>query len=69
MKKPTKKKFPKGWNEKRVKAVVRHYESLDQTAQVAEDEAALKAPGHTVMVIPSDLVPAVRALLAKRATS
>ena len=66
MKKRAKKKFPKGWDEKRAKAVLRHYESLDEKAQAAEDEAAFRAPGHTVMVIPHDLVPAVRRLLAKK---
>ena len=30
-----------------------------------EIEAAFEAEGHTVMVIPTDLVPAVRALLSE----
>jgi hypothetical protein len=53
-------KFPPGWNEKRVRKVLAHYEN--QT----EDEAAYEAKGQTVMIVPSKLVPAIRQLLDKR---
>jgi hypothetical protein len=59
-------KFPPGWNEARVRKLIEHYENLDEAAQVAEDEAAQEAEGQTVMVIPSDLVPAVRELIARK---
>jgi hypothetical protein len=59
-------KFPPGWNEERVKKVLTHYESQSEDEAVAEDEAAYEAPGQTVMEVPTDLVPAVRALIAKR---
>lgn len=60
------KKFPPGWNEERVKKVLAHYESQSEDEAVAEDEAAYEAPGQTVMEVPTDLVPAVRELIAKR---
>jgi hypothetical protein len=59
-------KFPPGWNEERVKKVLAHYESQSEDESVAEDEAAYEAPGQTVMEVPTDLVPAVRELIAKR---
>lgn len=59
-------KFPPGWNEERVKKVLAHYESQSEDQAVAEDEAAYEAPGQTIMEVPTDLVPAVRELIAKR---
>ena len=59
-------KYPPGWNEERVKKVLAHYESQSEEEAVAEDEAAFEASGATVMAVPLDLVPAVRALIAKR---
>jgi hypothetical protein len=32
-------RYPKGWNRKRVEAVVRHYENQSEDEAVAEDEA------------------------------
>ena len=58
-------KFPAGWDEKRVKEVLAHYESQTEEEAVAEDEATFEVPGHTVMEIPIELVPKVRELLAK----
>ena len=58
--------FPPGWNEERVQRVLQHYETLTETEQVAEDEAANEDSSQTVMEIPNDLVPTVRALLADR---
>lgn len=59
-------KFPPGWSEERVKRVLAHYESQSEDEAVAEDEAAYEAPGQTIMEVPTDLVPAVRELIAKR---
>jgi len=60
-------KFPKGWDEERVKRVLAHYESQSEEEAVAEDEAAWEDASQTFMAIPNDLAPAVRELLAKRA--
>ena len=59
-------KFPAGWDEKRVRRVVKHYESQSETEAVAEDEAAAEASSDVVMRIPKELVPKVRELIAKR---
>jgi len=62
-------KFPKGWDEARVRRVIEHYESQTDEEAVAEDEAAAEQPGQTLMTVPSDLVPVVRELIAKRESS
>lgn len=59
-------KFPAGWDEDRVKRVLAHYDELSEEEAVAEDEAAYEAQDQTVMEVPTDLVPAVRDLIAKR---
>jgi len=55
-------RFPPGWDEKRVKRVITHYESQSEDEAVAEDEAAMSG---TVMDVPAELVPEVRELIAK----
>ena len=59
------KAFPAGWDEERVARVLRHYESQTEEEAVAEDEAAFETDGQTMMEVPTELVPAVRELLAK----
>ena len=59
-------KFPPGWDEARVQRVLDHYEGQSDEEAVAEDEASFEATTHTAMEIPVELVPAVRALIAKR---
>ena len=59
-------KFPRGWDETRVKEVLAHYESQSAEEAVAEDEATFEDQKQTVMEIPTELVPAVRKLLAKQ---
>ena len=58
-------KFPPGWNSKRVKRVLAHYESQSGEEAAAEDEAAFEALGQTVMEVPTGLVPTIRELIAK----
>jgi type II secretory pathway component PulC len=58
-------KFPEGWDEARVKRVLEHYESQTEEQAVAEDEAVAEQKNQTLMEVPSDLVPAVRDLIAK----
>lgn len=58
-------KFPKGWDSARVKKPLAHYESQSEEEAVAEVEATFEAPDQTDMEIPTDLVPAVRELIAK----
>jgi type II secretory pathway component PulC len=60
--------FPRGWDEERVRRVLAHYEEQTEEEAVAEDEAAFEEQGQTVMEVPSELVPAVRELIAKHQT-
>ena len=60
-----KNRFPPGWDEARVRDVLKHYESQSEDDAIAEDDAAFVNPSHTAMDIPKDLVPAVRELIAK----
>jgi hypothetical protein len=57
--------FPPGWDEERVRALIAHYENQTEDEAVAEDEAAFENEDFTVMLIPNELVPAVRELLAQ----
>jgi hypothetical protein len=58
--------FPPGWDEKRAKKVLADYEHHSEEEAVAEDEAAFEDPNQTLMQIPTELVPAVRELLARK---
>ena len=53
-----------GWDDERVQRLIQHYDSQSDEEAIAEDEAAFDDPSHTVMTIPNELVPAVRAILA-----
>ena len=57
--------FPEGWDNERVQRLIEHYESLTEQEATAEDEAVLQEPSQTVMEVPNELVPAVRALIAE----
>lgn len=61
-------RFPKGWDEDRVKRVLEHYEAQSEEEAVAEDEAAYENENQTIMEVPNELVPAVRELIAKKST-
>ena len=58
--------YPPGWDELRVKRVLEHYECQSEEEAVAEDEAAYEDHNQSFMEIPHELVPEVRALLAKK---
>ena len=59
-----KQKFPRGWNEARVRKVIEHYDNQSEDEEATEIEAALKDRSITMMAVPTELVPKVRALLA-----
>ncbi|MEZ5514308.1 MAG: hypothetical protein R3F58_10610 [Steroidobacteraceae bacterium] len=58
-------KFPPGWDERRVRSVLSHYESQSEEEAVAEDEASHEGIAGTVMEVPTELVPIVREMIAK----
>ena len=57
--------FPPGWDKERVTKVLEHYETQTEEEALAEDEAAFEMSGQTMMEVPTELVPAVRELLAR----
>ena len=62
----SKQNFPPGWDEERVRAVITHYESQTEDEQFAEIEAAHEAEQVTFVAVPTELVPQVRALIARK---
>jgi hypothetical protein len=58
-------RFPKGWDEARVRRVLATYEAQTEEEAVAEDEAGMES-SETVMRVPHELVPVIRELIAKR---
>jgi len=65
MKKKNLNQFPSGWDEDRVLDVLDYYEHQSDEEAAAEHEAALSRPGETLMTVPTDIVPAVRDLIAR----
>ena len=61
----TRNKFPAGWDDKKVQEVLTHYEAQGEEAALLEDEAGVEN-SDTVMSVPHELVPMVRALIAKQ---
>ncbi len=57
--------FPSGWNEKRVRQVLAHYEQQNEEETVAEDEAAFEQEGQAIIAVPNELLPKVRELIAQ----
>ena len=62
----SKQKFPPGWDEQRVKEMIARYENQTEDEEFADIEAAREAEDITLMAIPTELVPEVRALLARK---
>jgi hypothetical protein len=59
-------KYPSGWNERKVRKVLKHYESQTEDQAIAEDEGAYELKDQTVMVVPKKLVSEITKLIAKR---
>lgn len=65
----TKQPFPPGWDAKRIEELIAHYENQTEDEEFADIEAARAAEDITLMAIPTELVPEVRALLARKHTA
>ncbi len=61
--------LPTGWDQARIRQVLDHYDAQDEDEQFAEIEAAREAEGITLMAVPTELVPEVRAILARERTA
>ena len=60
-----KSEFPPGWDATRIQELLDYYERQTDEEAAAEHEAALSRPGHTLMEVPTELVPAVREIIAE----
>ncbi len=65
-KRPKKQAFPRGWNEKRVRDVIAHYDGQTEDEELAEYEGARTIDGQSMMLVPTELVPDIRRLIARR---
>jgi hypothetical protein len=61
-------KYPAGWSERKVRKVLKHYESQTEEQAIAEDEASFELKDQTVMIVPKRLVPEITKLIAKSRT-
>ena len=65
MRQAARQKFPPGWNEKKVLAVIAHYDQQTEDEGAAEVETAPEATGETWISVPTELVGAVTRLIEK----
>ena len=65
----SKQNFPPGWDEKKVREVIAHYDRLTDEERGAEIETAADAPGETLMAVPTAVVPAVLKLIKRHEKS
>lgn len=63
MKSATKQVFPRGWNERKVRAVVAHYDRQTDAEGAKEIETAPEASGETWMCVPTGLVGIINGLI------
>ena len=62
-------RFPPGWDESRVQRLIAACDSLTEDEWVAEDEAAAEAPHQATVIVPTELLPEIRRLLASHKTA
>ncbi len=58
--------YPDGWDEDQIRQLAEYYDNQTEDEQLAEHEAAFLAEGQTVMVVPTELVPEIIQLIAKK---
>jgi hypothetical protein len=61
--------FPVGWDEERVRDVIAHHDNQSEDEQFAEIEAAQELDGTTLIAVPTELEPEVRAMIARKKQS
>lgn len=62
-------KLPPGWDQARIREVLDHYDSQDEDERAEEIEEAWEAKGMTLISVPTDLIPEIRAILARKQTA
>jgi len=60
-----KQEFPPGWNERKVRAVIQHYEHMTDEELAREIESAPEVRGEKLISVPAELIPAVQKLIAR----
>lgn len=63
---PAKQRFPKGWDQKRVQAVIDYYDNQTDEEGAVEYEAGMAINGQSMMLVPTELIPEIRKLIAGR---
>jgi hypothetical protein len=58
-------RFPPGWDDKRVQDVIAYYDRQTDAEGLAEYEAAMKLQDMTMMLVPKKLVPDIRRLIGR----
>jgi len=61
-----KQRLPKGWTEEKIRKLAEHHDNLTDDEEVPAMEAALNAENQTVMVVPTELVPAIIKFINKK---
>ena len=62
-------RFPKGWDEQRVKQLLAELDARSDEEWIAADEAAaVGCDGQAVITVPASLLPEIRRLLASHKT-
>jgi hypothetical protein len=70
MRKPTKKqKLPRGWTEASIRRLAEYHDNLSEEEQIAEIDGAFDAKGQTLIMVPTELVPAIVKLINKKRTA
>ena len=65
-KKRIRQRFPRGWNEKRVKELIAYYDKQTEDEELAEYEAAMNLKGRALMLVPIELVGEIHRLIDRR---
>jgi hypothetical protein len=65
-----KQRYPKGWDEQRVKRLIAEFDARTDEEWIAADEAAADDGGDQVVItVPATLLPEVRRLIAAHKTA
>jgi hypothetical protein len=59
-------KIPGGWDEEGLRQILAHYDGQTEDEQFAEIEASQGAEGISMMALPTDLLPKLRVILARK---
>ncbi len=58
-------RFPPGWDADKVKALADYFDNQSDEEAIAEADAALDAEGQTLVMVPTELMPMIRELIAR----